>query len=51
MSTVAGSIPVPPRARQEPAGFVGNDRLLVGMILGVLTFWLFAQSTLNDAPR
>ena len=50
MSTIAGSIPVPPRARQEQAGFVGNDRLLVGMILGVLTFWLFAQSTLNIAP-
>ena len=30
--------------------FAGNDRLLVGMILGVLTFWLFAQSTLNIAP-
>jgi DHA2 family multidrug resistance protein-like MFS transporter len=30
--------------------FVGNDRLLFGMILGVVTFWLFAQSTLNIAP-
>src|SRR5690606_27753651 len=28
----------------------GNDRLLVGLILGVMTFWLFAQSTLNIAP-
>ncbi len=33
----------------EPA-FVGNDRLLFGMILGVITFWLFAQATLNVAP-
>jgi DHA2 family multidrug resistance protein-like MFS transporter len=32
------------------ARYAGNDRLLVGMILGVLTFWLFAQSTLNIAP-
>lgn len=30
--------------------FQGNDRLLFGMILGVLTFWLFAQTTLNIAP-
>ena len=29
------------------ATFVGNDRLLFGMILGVLAFWLFAQTTLN----
>lgn len=25
----------------------GNDRLLFGIILGVLAFWLFAQTTLN----
>jgi len=31
-------------------GYVGNDRLLFGMILGVLAFWLFAQTTLNIAP-
>jgi DHA2 family multidrug resistance protein-like MFS transporter len=30
--------------------FVGTDRLLFGMILGVLAFWLFAQTTLNIAP-
>src|SRR5438270_4795566 len=29
---------------------VGNDRLLFGIILGVLAFWLFAQTTLNIAP-
>ena len=28
----------------------GNDRLLLGMVLGVITFWLFAQTTLNIAP-
>jgi MFS transporter, DHA2 family, multidrug resistance protein len=30
--------------------FRGNDRLLFGIILGVITFWLFAQTTLNIAP-
>ncbi|MBO1077321.1 MFS transporter [Roseomonas marmotae] len=28
----------------------GNDRLLFGIILGVLAFWLFAMTTLNIAP-
>lgn len=27
--------------------YKGNDKLLVGIILGVLAFWLFAQTTLN----
>jgi len=31
-------------------GFRGNNRLLLGIIMGVLTFWLFAQTTLNVAP-
>jgi DHA2 family multidrug resistance protein-like MFS transporter len=31
------------------AAYVGNDRLLFGIILGVLAFWLFAQTTLNIA--
>ena len=30
--------------------FVGNDTILFGIILGVLAFWLFAQTTLNIAP-
>ncbi len=30
--------------------YQGNDRILLGMVLGVLTFWLFAQTTLNIAP-
>ncbi len=34
----------------EPTAFQGNDRLLWGIILGVVTFWLFAQTTLNIAP-
>lgn len=30
--------------------FRGNDRLLYGLVLGVVSFWLFAQTTLNIAP-
>lgn len=30
--------------------FRGNDRVLFGIMLGVITFWLFAQTTLNIAP-
>lgn len=28
----------------------GNDRLLIGFILSILTFWLFANSMLNISP-
>src|SRR5689334_13801206 len=35
---------------RERASYRGNDTLLFGMILGVLAFWLFAQTTLNIAP-
>jgi len=31
----------------DSVGYKGNDTLLVGIILGVLAFWLFAQTTLN----
>ena len=34
----------------ERASYRGDDKLLFGMILGVLAFWLFAQTTLNIAP-
>ena len=27
--------------------FKGNDKLLLGIVFGVLTFWLFAQSLIN----
>lgn len=30
--------------------FVGSDKLIIGIVLGVLTFWLFAQSLVNVAP-
>lgn len=34
----------------EAATCRGNDRLLFGIVLGVLAFWLFAQTTLNISP-
>ena len=37
-------------AASQSAPFRGNDRVLCGIILGVITFWLFAQTTLNIAP-
>jgi len=37
-------------ARQAVPSFKGNDRLLLGIIMGALAFWLFAQTTLNVAP-
>lgn len=30
--------------------FTGNNKLLIGIVLGVITFWLFAQSLLNLVP-
>jgi DHA2 family multidrug resistance protein-like MFS transporter len=35
---------------QSEVPYKGNDRLLFGIILGVVAFWLFAQTTLNIAP-
>jgi DHA2 family multidrug resistance protein-like MFS transporter len=35
--------------RRLPSDYRGDDRLL-GIILGVLPFWLFAQTTLDIAP-
>ncbi len=37
--------------RTAGTAFHGIDRLLYGMILGVVSFWLFAQTTLDIAPR
>ena len=39
-----------PSAAPPAAAFQGNDRLLFGMIAGLITFWLFAQTMLNVAP-
>ncbi|MEB7623760.1 MFS transporter [Enterobacter vonholyi] len=30
--------------------YAGNDRLLAGIVMSVLTFWLFAQSVINVVP-
>ena len=30
--------------------YKGTNKLLVGIVLAVLSFWLFAQSILNMAP-
>ncbi|RZT42028.1 MFS transporter [Cupriavidus agavae] len=46
----ATSIQRPAAAAADIPDFQGNDRLLFGIVLGVLTFWLFAQTTLNIAP-
>jgi MFS transporter, DHA2 family, multidrug resistance protein len=36
------------RAVAEP--YSGTNRLITGIVLAVITFWLFAQTTLNIAP-
>lgn len=33
-----------------PGAYRGDDKLLLGIVLAVVTFWLFAQTTLNVAP-
>jgi DHA2 family multidrug resistance protein-like MFS transporter len=38
------------QASNQTGQFHGGDKLLWGIILGVVTFWLFAQTTLNIAP-
>lgn len=35
---------------QSTMPYQGNDKLLFGIIMGVIAFWLFAQTTLNIAP-
>lgn len=34
----------------SPGSYHGNNRLITGIVLAVITFWLFAQTTLNIAP-
>jgi len=33
-----------------PPHYHGDDKLILGIVLAVVTFWLFAQTTLNVAP-
>src|SRR5690625_5608261 len=44
------SQPENPGPAPEEETFVGNDKVLFGIIFGVLAFWLFAQTTLNISP-
>lgn len=34
----------------EEGSYRGNNRLLIGIVLSVLSYWLFAQPLLNMAP-
>lgn len=38
------------KLQETTTSFKGNDKLLTGIVLAVITFWLFAQTTLNIAP-
>lgn len=40
----------PSPARPGSTGFTGNDSALLGIVLAVVTFWLFAQTTMNIGP-
>ena len=31
--------------------YKGDNKLILGIVLGVVTFWLFAQSLLNVVPE
>src|SRR6476619_5133506 len=37
-------------AAAVPHEYRGTDKLIFGIVLAVVTFWLFAQTTLNVAP-
>src|SRR5687768_15780285 len=37
-------------AAAVPGEYRGTDKLIFGIVLAVITFWLFAQTTLNVAP-
>ncbi|MDO5686608.1 MAG: MFS transporter [Neisseria sp.] len=34
----------------DPTSYQGNDKVLIGFVLAVLTFWLFAGSMMNVSP-
>ena len=38
------------QAHTDAANYQGTDKLILGIVLAVITFWLFAQTTLNIAP-
>jgi DHA2 family multidrug resistance protein-like MFS transporter len=48
---MAGRVSAQTAADQRSAvRYHGDNRLLLGIVLAVVTFWLFAQTTLNVAP-
>lgn len=40
----------PNQTQATTANYQGTDKLILGIVLAVITFWLFAQTTLNIAP-
>lgn len=34
----------------EAAGYKGTNKMIIGIVFGVITFWLFAQSMVNIVP-
>ncbi len=40
----------PGQTKAVTANYQGTDKLIIGIVLAVITFWLFAQTTLNIAP-
>lgn len=42
--------PSPEQTKVDIAQYQGTDKLILGIVLAVITFWLFAQTTLNIAP-
>ncbi|OKL40238.1 MFS transporter [Pontibacter flavimaris] len=38
------------QTQASTAHYQGTDKLILGIVLAVVTFWLFAQTTLNIAP-
>ena len=48
-ATTGSSTPAPAPA-SAATSFKGNDSALLGIVLAVLTFWLFAQTTMNIGP-
>ena len=43
-------MPSPDQTQADLTLYRGTDKLILGIVLAVITFWLFAQTTLNIAP-
>src|SRR5438045_608832 len=40
----------PNQSKATTVNYQGTNKLITGIVLAVITFWLFAQTTLNIAP-